>query len=402
MNIDRETVLEHLRATDVARHIGIVGTWRGRWLRSRRCATADHSSDAFGLSQDGFWHCWACDQGGDLLALVAAAEGLDLRADFPRVLEISAGIAGVEASDEFGARARPAPRDRPPIPLPLPIGDRILIAKRRAAFVWQRLYRRDEMPRCVADGYLRNRGLDVELVREHESIRETPLRCTPEEIAKSDELHRMARIYAVPALAIPVRAVSDGRMVDVRARRYEPRENQPKIIGMAGGVTIAPAEPGTPRRLVGCYGHPEMIDADLAVITEGAFDYLTALQIWPHASVLGATEAGSLALVAAHAARQLAQRDSTSRLLIVEQCDPPRTLRDGRTVAGAADASVNEDPNAATKVAMRILGPRRVGWLFCDDTPSGGIKDLNDLLIACNSKVAGVIERIRWESEIGK
>src|SRR5678816_2262170 len=102
MQVDRETVLAHLRPGDVAHHIGIAGTWRGRWLRSRRCATADHSSDAFGLSQEGYWHCWACDTGGDLLALVAAAENLDLRADFPRVLEIAAAIAGVETSEDWG------------------------------------------------------------------------------------------------------------------------------------------------------------------------------------------------------------------------------------------------------------------------------------------------------------
>jgi len=117
-----------------------------------------------------------------------------------------------------------------------------------------------------------------------------------------------------------------------------------------------------------------MIDADSRGDHGGSLDYLTGLQIWPSAVVLGATEAGSLSLVAAHAARELAQRDSTSRLLIVEQRDPPRTLRDGRIVPGAADASVNEDPNAATKVAMRILGPRRVGWLFCAVDPDDGIR----------------------------
>jgi hypothetical protein len=401
MQVDRETVLAHLRAVDVARHLGIVGTWRGRWLRSRRCATADHSSDAFGLSEDGYWHCWACDRGGDLLALVASSEGLDLHSDFPRVLEIAAGIAGVEASDTFGASAKPAPRIRPPIEPTPPIGQRISAAKRRAAWVWQRLTRREDAPQSTGDAYLRERGLDVARARAREELRETPLRCTPEEAAKSDELRRLAASYGVPAIALPVRAASDGRLVDVRVRRYRPAEGQPKIIGMSGGVTVAPAEAGAPRRLVGCYGHPEMIDSDLAVITEGAFDYLTALQVWPDAAVLGATEAGSLSLVTAHAARELAQRDSTSRLLIVEQRDPPRTLRDGRVVAGAADASVNEDPNAATKVAMRILGPRRVGWLLCAVGPEDRIKDLNDLLIACNASPARVIDRVRWETEIG-
>lgn len=406
MRVDRETVLAHLCAEDVVRHLAIEGTWRGRWLRSRRCGVTDHSSDAFGISRDGFWHCWSCGDGGDLLSLIATAERLDINADFPRVLALAAGLAGVDSTDDFGAISAPVRRERPPLPTLPPLGQRIAIAKKRAAWAWGRLVRREEVPGAAlsgSDGYLRTaRGLDISIVRSREEIREAPLRCTPEECAKSEELQRLSRTFAVPGVALPIRAVDDGRLVDIRIRRYQPRDGQPKIMGMAGGITVAPAESGKPRRLVGCYGHPESLDADMVVVVEGAFDYLTALEVWPHAAVLGATEAGSLALVAAHAARELAWRDQKSRLLIVEQRDPPRTLADGRQVPGAADASVNEDPNAATKVAVRILGPRRVGWLFCEGAGDEGIKDLNDLLIAFGAHADEVAKMVRWEKEIGQ
>lgn len=391
--LDRDQVVAALSAEDVAAHLGIVGAWRGRWLRSRRCGAADHSTEAFGLARDGMWHCHACDAGGDLLALLAIAERLDIRADFGAVLKIAATLAGVDDPDEFGAPAKPLARQRPELPSLPSLTERIALAKRRAAWVWERLMSPAELSFSSARLYLdRERGLDP-TVLDRETLRETPMRCTPAEQARSPELAALSRTFAVPGVAVPVRSVTDGTLVDIRVRRFEPSGDQPKIVGMLGGTTAGSIGSG-PRILVGCYGHPEFIDADLAVVTEGALDYLTALQVWPGAAVLGAVEAGSLSLVTAHAARQLAARDRTSRVLIVEQADPPRILRDGRTVAGAAEASINDDPNSAAKVAVRILGPQRVGWLFCG---VAGAKDLNDLIRA---KV-NPLDHVRWWTEVG-
>lgn len=402
MTLDRDTVVAALRAEDVVNHLAIPGQWRGRWMRSRRCGARDHDgSEAFGISQDGFWHCHACDTGGDLLRLVAIGEGLDVRADFPKVLKIAADIAGVsDDPDDWGALpAKPAPRARPPLVALAPLSERVAIARKRAAWVWSRMLTWDEAAtaraggekRSVADSYLSlTRQLDPRGIRKLEELRETPMRCSIEEACKHADLKSLKYTFGVPGIALPVRSVIDGAIVDIRVRRYEPREDQPKIVGMLGGVTVGPAEAGKPRTLVGCYGHPEAVDSDLVVIVEGAFDYLTALCLWPGARVLGAVDAGSLALVTAHAARQLAGRDNESKILIVEQNDG---------AGAAADRSVNEDPNAATKVATRILGPKRLEWLFCDrqlaisagakDVP---IKDLNDLVIA-GAKVSQMVSR---------
>lgn len=411
-NVQRDDVIAALRAADVVDHLGIVSRseqrWRGRWLRARRCAETDHGSDCFAVSEWGRWHCHSCDKGGDLLHLLALGEGLSIKDDFPKVLELAAGIAGVEADtggDMFGiGPARPQPKARPePPPLP-PLSERIALAKKRAAWVWERLYTADKWG--IPEAYLKMRGLDPKAVMAREEVRGTPLHITRELRTKieerapdiSPELRTLWWTMGVRkgtlSIAVPVRSVTDGKLVDVRLRRVEPEEGQPKIIGMIGNVTVAPAERGKMRQLIGCYGNPHAIDSDHVVIVEGALDYLTALQVWPNAQVLGAVEAGTLALVTAHAAKALAARDSDSRLTIVEQCDPPRTLKDGRIVPGAADASINEDPNAATKVAVRLLShPRRVGWLFCDmaDTLVDGkpVKDLNDLVRA-GADIAGM------------
>lgn len=385
MSLKRDDVVAALRAEDVAQHLGITGQWRGRWMHARRCGETDHGSDAFAISRDGKWHCHSCDKGGDLLLLLALGEGIDIKADFPRVLALAAAIAGVDDGNEFGAPAKPKAPDRPPAaPLP-PLPERISLAKRRAAWVWNRLYNDVD---SVTDAYLRSRGVDPLAVRKREEIRTTPLKIPRPDQSASDELKALwwtmgARRGAL-AIVVPVRSVDDGAPVDLRARRIEPEEGQPKIIGMVGGVTSAPAERGKTRQLVGCYGNPHAIDSDTVVIVEGLMDYLTALAVWPNAQVLGAVEAGSLGLVTGHAARALAARDSTSRLLIVEQADPPRRNKaTGAVMPGAADASINEDPNAATKVSVRHLGPHRVGWMFC--VLAGGsdsVKDLNDLVQA--------------------
>lgn len=408
MTLDKSTVLAALTPEAVLQHFGIPGQWRGRWLRSRRCAKVDHDTEAFGLARDGHWSCHACDMGGDLLRLVATGHGLDPRTDFQKVLEIAAEIAGVQDDDSFGGSdvaSKAVPRaPLPPIP---PLAERVALAKKRAAWVWDRLVRREETPRSAADGYLAHeRKLDPVGLRKLEDLRETPFRHTLDG-RQSEDLTRFVRSFSVPGIALPVRAVDDGSLVDIRIRRYEPRDNQPKIVGMLGGVTVGPADRGGVRQLVGCYGHPECIDPGpslLVVVVEGAVDYLTALNVWPDAQVLGAVDAGCMGLVTAHAARQLASYPG-ARLLIVEQADPPRAQADGTMKLGSGDRSVNEDVNAATKVAVRILGPRRVGWLFCgtqENLVAGQVgvttKDLNDLVRF------GLDPRkmVRWWSDMGE
>lgn len=403
---DRDTVLASLDAGAVASHLGIKGVFRGRWMRSHRCALLDHSSDAFGLARDGRWHCWSCDDGGDLLKLLALGAGLDIRNDFRAVLDIAAQIAGVDAEDDFGAPTRPPAKARPPEPPQIPAKIRVEIARKRAQWVWDSLVDPATKPRSGVRPYLVSRGLDVDAVLAQEKIHETPLRCSPEQAALKPELERLCKMFAVPGFAVAVRSPKDGALVDVRIRRYEPQGEQPKIVGMLGGVTTLAADNQRARELIGCYGFPHRIDHDLVVVVEGLADYLSALCVWPNACVLGAVDAGSMALVVGVAADALAARDATSRILIVEQNDGAPRERNGKMLAQAADRSVNEDVNSAAKVAIRKLGARRVGWLFCwnvkaeDDFGGGGepVKDLNDLLRYGYNPAA----MAQWWSDLGE
>lgn len=423
--LDRAEVLAALTAEDVADALGICARgdqrWRGRWCRSRSCARTHHNSVCFAIARDGMWHCHSCDEGGDLLDLIAASIGVDARAAFPDVLAAAAAIAGVDACppDPF-QDARPARAARPRPPPLAPLAERIDAAARRAAWAWERLYRPEEF--SLIRTYLDLRGVDAAAVLARDTVRATPLRLQAPLRAAidardprvTDDLRTlwwtMGSRRGTLSIVVPVRGVDTGAFLDLRARRIEPEPGQPKIIGMVGGVTADAAQPGKPRRLVACYGHPHAIELAHVVVVEGLMDYLTALMVWPHAQILGAVEAGSLSLVAGWAARALAGRGDACQLTIVEQADPRRlNHKTGQLVAGAADAAINEDPNAATKVAVRHLGAGRLAWLFCegpgDDgvigTPraalGGPIKDLNDLVRSGCDPAAMVV---RW-TDIG-
>lgn len=364
--VDKDAVLAQLTPEAVAQQYQIVGRWFGRWMRAKRCPMATHNTDAFGLSRDGKWHCHACDEGGgDLLSLVAAFEGLDCRADFPAVLEVAAAIAGVDVEEDFGAPAarKPAP-PKAPAPPAVPLADRLAIAKKRAAMIWARL---DSLPARV-DKALSWRHVAA-TARTREDVRLLGFIGAHTEV--SNEIYRVAgeddrtvrairNIYSgAPGWAIAVRHIETGELVDVRARRFEPAADAPKILGMPGGVTSEAGE------LVACYGWPHELGAATVVVVEGWADYLTAAWRWPRVDVLGAVDAGQYPLVAGFASRYLAERGA-GRLVLVAQDDG-----EGK----AADKAVN----LASKRSLGLLGPERVTWI---EAAQYHVKDLNDIVAA--------------------
>jgi CHC2 zinc finger len=71
--------------------------------------------------------CFGCDATGDALTLIAGANGLDARRDFPRVLEIAADLAGTDLAD-------PPPRQRP---APPPAAERGYPPADEVAALWE-------------------------------------------------------------------------------------------------------------------------------------------------------------------------------------------------------------------------------------------------------------------------
>lgn len=377
MTIDKEDVLSRLTPDLVAAQYGIVGRWQGRWLRARRCGLVDHTAAAFGLSREGTWHCWSCDEGGgDLLSLVAWAEGLDCKTEFPAVIEVAAQIAGVEA-DDFGAPARKPRATRPVVEL-APFRERLEIATGRAAWIWARMdgdvaridraiaWRNITLTRKTRD--------DVKLLGGYDWTHALAK-------AKDERLARSLKaIYASqPGYAIVVRSIESGAPVDVRARRFEPREGEPKILGMPGGLTIDSRTDGA-SDLVGCYGMPHALQADLVIVAEGWCDYLTAAWRWPHADALGAVDAGQYPLVAAYAARYLAERGQGKLVLVVQ--DDGEGKPDPRDETKVIPPAAARAADLASKRAIGLLGPHAVSWIDCrayGATP-GKKWDLNDIV----------------------
>lgn len=130
------------RLVDVAgvcRALGLLEGYKpmrsGRGLLVRCPSHGDRTpSCSVTLGPDGTIRvrCFGCDLAGDVLSLVAAARGLDVRRDFPTVLLEAAELAGVDLGDKRGgagvsrATFPVQPRPEPPAPvLELAVFDRI-------------------------------------------------------------------------------------------------------------------------------------------------------------------------------------------------------------------------------------------------------------------------------------
>jgi hypothetical protein len=130
MPLFSDTQIDDLKA----RHpcAAVAGEWvRLRRARSRKgfthagpcplCSGPSHKkTDTRFVAGPDTWACASCGQGGDVLALWAARHGLDLKADFKRIVDELGGTRAVEetpASAARGARAAFAkglPRDPAP------------------------------------------------------------------------------------------------------------------------------------------------------------------------------------------------------------------------------------------------------------------------------------------------
>jgi hypothetical protein len=298
----------------VLRHFGIAARPSGDEYRLRICpACGPRSRDCVCIHRvTGHWfdHAHGCK--GDVLGLVAGLANLDCATQFSAVLELAAQIAGVEAasptparslsSDPFATSASLADDSTAPGPAAPPDD-----VARRASAVWSRLA-------AISDAgarYLERRGLAA-ISTQPDLVRQSPLTFDP----ITPWGRRAARLLNQPAICVPVRALDDGSIVNVVARRLAVRsEDQPKVISLPGIKKVLNG------RLIGTFGswptfHEQPRDL---VLVEGVFDYLTAVQAWPDKLVLGADGAALLAKTAAAVAS--AARAADVRVLLVPHND---------------------------------------------------------------------------------
>lgn len=305
---DVEEVRGALTADDVIAHYGWSAARSGQWFRLRECPRCGAgSSPAFAVGERGF-RCHRCGVHGDLIGLVALVEGLDVRQDFERALEVAAAIAevsprGGELTAEERARRRWWIERR-----------RREVARRcereerarweRAAAVAGARWDRLRAGSWAGEDYLRERGLE-------------------ELEGRSD----LVRFDGRGNVCVPGYDTT-GRIVNVVTRRRPPLGSGPKVRGMKG--CPARCVLGNPGELARTEGR--------ILVTEGVVDYLSALVIWPGRAVFGAHGASNLPSIAEMVARAIA--DTERELCFVPHHDPAGLSAGAKAVAAAISAGV--------------------------------------------------------------
>ncbi|MBZ0236386.1 MAG: hypothetical protein K8M05_28920 [Deltaproteobacteria bacterium] len=214
-------------------------------------------------------HAHGCK--GDLLSMIAGYARLDIKRDFVAVLELARKIGGEEWS-------APRPESRR--------GSLPTVEKPPAdpALTWESLARRS------ADGesYLRGRGLAAQVLIERGAV----------------------RFFGNGDIAVALRSIDTGEVVNVIRRRRVGPYDGPKVLGLRGCTTL-----GTLVGSVADVGE----GLDIAVVTEGVADTLAAIAAWPTCAVVGAHGARRITDVVEAVAPRLARVQGW--LLLVPHAD---------------------------------------------------------------------------------
>ena len=210
-------------------------------------------------------HCFGCDVSGDVFDLIAVANGLNSRRDFPRVLRIAAELAGVP-SDLGGAHRGPPIRARRVLPEPRypPVED--------VAGLWAACRPVGDVSEVAA--WLHSRALDAGAGEDFDLARALPLAARLPEWAGS---RWQTWGQAGYRLVLPM-FDSHGVMRSLRARRVVAGEG-PKNLAPAGyrtgGLVMADA---LGRVLLTSGKRPESCPESVPVriiVAEGEPDFLT-------------------------------------------------------------------------------------------------------------------------------
>ncbi len=259
-----EDVLALLTPTMVVTACGVDARERGRVWRFRTCPACGQKPKRQGAAiyrrrRDNTWrwthHGHAC--GGDLLDLIAAAESIDRRHGFVKLLERAAQVAGMTPTDPNLERriaervaADRAQRER---------DDREEAAALAAMpGTWESLERRS----LVGERYLQLRGLDPAALRASDSV----------------------RFSTTGELAVAMRSLTDGAIVGIQYRATAGKGFHSAAWSDADNSALL--------------GKPSDIDpdgVDVAVVVEGLADTLAARLAFPGCAVYGAAGAGRLA-----------------------------------------------------------------------------------------------------------
>lgn len=200
-------------------------------------------------------HCFGCGQGGDALALVAAARALDVRRDFRRVLADAADLARVRLETP---RA-PAPR------LPKPSADDFAALWSSCGVVCD--------DRELSDA-LRRRKLALAEVADRDLARALP---TSGALPRWARFARKSWAEVGNRLLVPMYDAA-GRLASLHARYLgdEPRDVPPKGLSPVGGrITGTVMADPLGQMLLRSGATPAWCSARVILVEEGVPDFLT-------------------------------------------------------------------------------------------------------------------------------
>jgi hypothetical protein len=298
---DWELVRAALTPRAVLNHLGLKFRDAGKHHILNLCFQCGQAtSDPFKVHiQTGLFCCFKCSVKGDLLALLAGFLAMDTRADFVQLVQVAAGIANVDPCVDVEERERQlqAAREREAarrIEWEAERARQRQDARTHAANQWRML--QNNAPRAGTE-YLRRRGLDPSFLVEN----------------------RYVHFYANGDIAVELFDLEDGELVNVVRRVLAPVGDQPKVLGLKGCPNS-----GT---LVG--RKQEIAARSIVMLTEGVFDSLTAISLWPDRVVAGAHGASCMPAIAESLAPRILQ--TGAQLWLV-----PHDDETGRACAGKA------------------------------------------------------------------
>lgn len=328
-------VLASLTAEMVLRHFAVDYRQSGGELRFQTCPACGPRTRADSVAanrKSGCWidHAHGCH--GDLFSMVAGFAGIDVKVEFPAVIEQAAAVAGMRAVDvssvQRAQRVSECERTRAMrlATSEHPARTHLALARQRATAYWRGLYPRH----ASGEQYLASRGLAGLLGRGD-----------------------LVRFTAGGDVSVPLHDLTDSAVMNVITRRRCLVGTTSKIRGLAGCPTL------------GTFGQVSRLDATAGHVwlVEGLFDYLSGVQLFePDGNlVLGAHGAGNIPKIVGALASRLARRHRA--IVYVAHEDAAGAHAVERAVVIAVAAGIPFDPEV-------------------DLFNLGGAKDLNDALRA--------------------
>ena len=265
-------------------------------------------------AENGLWRCHHCGAHGGIFDLVAGYAGLDRKADFGRVLQQAAVIAGVPhgmpaeerdrlLAEHHARRAEVSAREE---------ARRARIRERMPMF-WNNLERRS----VKGEGYLRDRGIDSAPLRARDDVRF---------LTNGDPAMRLHDLVT-------------GEVVGIQYRHIN-------------GTTKLTCQTGSQASGACLLGKVAEIGR-LTVLVEGLADTLVARLAWPDAAIFGAPGAEHLETIAKAVAPHVARARGV--LLIVPDDDPDSAdgSKDGAGIRNAICAGYAA-MNAGLELVERV------------------------------------------------